>query len=75
MYIYKKLLIYDFKGTIYLHKILKNVIMLLFYFLYHILNRSKLEPDKFINLYYLLIYRVLIYRSSTVTLFYTVHMY
>ena len=42
--------------------------LLSYYFidLCHILNPANLEPDKFINLWYLLIYRVLIYRVSTV---------
>ena len=42
--------------------------LLSYYFidLCQILNWSKLGPAKFINLYKLLIYRVLIYRGSTV---------
>ena len=49
MYTYK-LLIYKLNGTIYLHKILYKVIILLFIDLCKILNQSKLEPTKFINL-------------------------
>ena len=50
---------------IYIEFFFKNII-LLFIDLCQILNRCKLRPAKFINLYRLLIYRVLIYRSSTV---------
>ena len=43
-------------------------ILLSYYFidLCQILNRFKLGPAKFINVHKLLIYRVLIYRGSTV---------
>ena len=43
-------------------------ILLFYYFidLCHFLHRFKLRPTKFINLWRLLIYRVLIYRGSTV---------
>ena len=44
----------------------KNIIYYYFINLCQILNRPKLEPAKIIKLYKLLIYRVLIYRSSTV---------
>ena len=44
-------------------------ILLSYYFidLCHILHRHELGPTKFINLLRLLIYRVLIYRGSTVS--------
>ena len=44
--------------------------LLSYYFidLCQIFNQSKLEPAKFINLYRLLIYQVLIYRGSTVSI-------
>ena len=44
----------------------KKILSYYFIDLYQILNRPKLGPTKFINLKRLLIYRVLIYRGSTV---------
>ena len=47
-------------------KFSKKLLSYYFIDLCQILNRPKLGPTKFINLYRLLIYRVLIYRGSTV---------
>ena len=44
----------------------KKVLSYYFIDLYQILNQPKLEPAKFINLNRLFIYRVLIYKGSTV---------
>ena len=50
MYTYK-LLIYNFNGKIYLHKIFfKNILSYYFINLCQILNQPKLGPTKFINL-------------------------
>ena len=66
-----KLLIYNFNETICLHRIFyKKILSYYFIDLCQILNRSKLGPAKFINLQILLIYRVLIYRGSSVLLFF-----
>ena len=69
MYTYK-LLIYNFNGTIYLHRIFLKILSYCYINLCQILNQSKLGPAKFINLQILLIYRVLIYRGSSVLLFF-----
>ena len=46
--------------------VLKKLLSYYFIDLCHILHRPELGPTKFINLSRLLIYRVLIYRGSTV---------
>ena len=65
MYTYK-LLIYNLMESYIYIEFLKILLFYYFIDLCQILNWSKLGPAKFINLKRLLIYRILIYKYSTV---------